>query len=309
LDKDYDLFISKCEAIKPEGYDISLFNKEDWQNNTLNVICPNHGLQKVNKTKFSSGSSCFKCGKDRASKVRTKSTEQFISEALSVHGDLYDYTNTVYKGARSKVEIFCKNKNKYFTVMASEHLCGSRCYCCFGNGSGYHSKTTSQFISEAEEVHGNLYDYSYVDYKRTNIKVCIKCNTSDIIFYQSPYSHLKGHGCNCCNKGTFNLQEPAHLYISYWKLGDKSFIKVGITSKDPHTRFLAQQKRTSFKGELIKEYDLPTGKIAQSIETEILRKFKRSYATPEEFPDGWTETIDISQLQNIVDFVEEQYKN
>ena len=307
-DKDYELFINKCESIKPEGYDLSLFTKEDWHSNNLKVICPNHGVQGVNKTKFSSGSSCFKCGKDRASRVRTKSTEQFVAEAIKIHGDLYDYTNTVYKSARSKIEIFCKNKNKYFTVGASDHLSGTRCYCCFGSGSGYTSKTTEQFIEEANEVHGNLYDYSNTNYERTNIKVCIKCNTSGIIFYQSPYNHLKGHGCNCCKKGTFNLLSPANLYISHWELDYKSFIKVGITNKDVRVRFLSQQKRTKFNGELVKVYPLETGAIAQSIETKVLRKFNRKYVTPDEFPDGWTETIDAAQLQNVINFVVEQIK-
>ena len=38
-------------------------------------------------------------------------------------------------------------------------------------------KTLEQFITEARAVHGGKYDYSKVEYKNTNTKVCIICPT------------------------------------------------------------------------------------------------------------------------------------
>jgi hypothetical protein len=60
-------------------------------------------------------------------------------------------------------------------------------------------KTREQFIKEAQDIHGNKYDYSEVEYKNTETKVKIKCNEiGHGIFEQSPKLHIKGSGCPIC---------------------------------------------------------------------------------------------------------------
>ena len=58
-------------------------------------------------------------------------------------------------------------------------------------------KTTSDFIEEARKVHGDKYDYSKVEYKNTDTKVCIICPKHGE-FWQKPYQHLQGNGCKTC---------------------------------------------------------------------------------------------------------------
>lgn len=38
---------------------------------------------------------------------KKKTTEQFISEAIKVHGDKYDYSKVEYKGCNTDVLIIC----------------------------------------------------------------------------------------------------------------------------------------------------------------------------------------------------------
>lgn len=38
-------------------------------------------------------------------------------------------------------------------------------------------KTTERFINEANIVHKNRYDYSLVNYKKSNLKIIIICKT------------------------------------------------------------------------------------------------------------------------------------
>ena len=59
--------------------------------------------------------------------------------------------------------------------------------------------TTEQFIKKAKEVHGDLYDYSKVDYKGSRTKVEIVCNTHGV-FEQRPDTHLGGAHCYKCGK-------------------------------------------------------------------------------------------------------------
>ena len=47
--------------------------------------------------------------------------DRFVEEALTVHGDRYDYNSTVYLGAKSKLEIRCK-EHGVFTQTAEHHL-------------------------------------------------------------------------------------------------------------------------------------------------------------------------------------------
>lgn len=59
-------------------------------------------------------------------------------------------------------------------------------------------KTTEQFIAEARLIHGDKYDYSKVEYKTANDKVCIICPIHGE-FWQRPYAHLNfKQGCRKC---------------------------------------------------------------------------------------------------------------
>ena len=58
--------------------------------------------------------------------------------------------------------------------------------------------TKEQFIKKAKLVHGNDYDYNFVEYKNNKTKVKIKCNTCKNIFEQRPNNHLNGQNCPFC---------------------------------------------------------------------------------------------------------------
>lgn len=59
--------------------------------------------------------------------------------------------------------------------------------------------TTEEFIAKAKTVHGDKYDYSKVEYKRGNKKVCIVCPAHGD-FWQTANSHLCGRGCPDCSR-------------------------------------------------------------------------------------------------------------
>ncbi len=60
--------------------------------------------------------------------------------------------------------------------------------------------TTNEFIEKAKQVHGDKYDYSKVEYKGANDKVCIICPEHGE-FWQTPSNHVRGQHCpKCCYK-------------------------------------------------------------------------------------------------------------
>lgn len=59
-------------------------------------------------------------------------------------------------------------------------------------------KSTEEFVIDAKDKHGDLYDYSRVQYKGKDVKVDIICKFHGI-FSKSPHNHIKGQGCPTCN--------------------------------------------------------------------------------------------------------------
>ena len=60
-----------------------------------------------------------------------KSSNEFVGMALSIHGDNYDYSQTVYVNAKTKVKIKCNRCNHSFFQLPRGHLYEkSGCPCC-----------------------------------------------------------------------------------------------------------------------------------------------------------------------------------
>jgi hypothetical protein len=126
-------------------------------------------------------------------------TAEFISNAVSVHGDRYDYSNVEYINTHTLVVIGCRIHGMFKQVPVS-HKQGIGCAkCAFDN----HRTTLLRFIEQSRLVHNNLYDYSKVDYIDTKTKVIINCFTHGI-FKQKPNDHLSGVGCAKCSDNSSN---------------------------------------------------------------------------------------------------------
>ena len=76
------------------------------------------------------------------------------------------------------------------------------------------TKTTEQFIGEANEIHNDKYNYSKVLYKKTHEKVIITCPIHGD-FEQSPANHLRKHGCDKCadKKKSINQRKTTEQFI------------------------------------------------------------------------------------------------
>lgn len=77
--------------------------------------------------------------------------------------------------------------------MPNSHLSGCGCPKCANN----YVTTTEEFIEKAKIKHGNLYDYSLVDYNKNKKHVNIICLVHGS-FLQIPNTHLLGCGCPKC---------------------------------------------------------------------------------------------------------------
>ncbi len=120
-------------------------------------------------------------------------TSEFIARARIVHGDKYKYEFVDYQSTHTKVTIFCPNHSLFIQTPA-HHLRGNGCPVC----AGVDKSDTFSFVSQAKIVHGDVYDYSHVDYVNARTKITIKCKKHGS-FTQTPTHHLSGNGCPCCS--------------------------------------------------------------------------------------------------------------
>ena len=125
--------------------------------------------------------------------------ETFIKKAINRFGDIYDYSKAEYINARTKMEIICPIHGSFFQTRLDHLRATKGCSKC---GNKLQSiallSNGEEFVKKAKEKHGDLYDYSAVDYVNSRLKVEIKCQHHGV-FFQSPKAHLRAIvGCEKC---------------------------------------------------------------------------------------------------------------
>ena len=125
--------------------------------------------------------------------------EKYIEKCKSVWGDAYDFSKTVYTKATDKVVVTCR-KHGDFEIEARQLYRGHGCYLCGKeNAASKRFATKDNFIEKASNIHKGKYDYSLVNYTRSNQKVKILCPKHGV-FEQKPNDHLSGRGCPKCKR-------------------------------------------------------------------------------------------------------------
>lgn len=182
--------------------------------------------------------------------------EQFIKQSIKKHGNKYDYFLSQYKNARTKIIIICKEHGK-FLQLAANHIRGSGCQECARKIYGtYRKSNTKDFIRNSKNIHGEKYDYSFVNYVNSDLKVKIICKQHGI-FLQTPKHHLLDKsGCPKCRiKWGIGLytnklfqKHPelkniiGNFYIVKFISNSENFYKIGITKNKLSQRFAGYKK-------------------------------------------------------------------
>ena len=120
---------------------------------------------------------------------------QFIEKAYKKHGNKYNYSLVEYKSAHINIKIIC-SKHGIFEQKPGRHLLGHGCSEC-----RYDLKrlTKDEFIEKSIKFHGEIYDYSLVEYKNNSTNVKIICPKHGI-FEQRPANHINGQQCPHCEQ-------------------------------------------------------------------------------------------------------------
>lgn len=122
---------------------------------------------------------------------------EFVFKSVQLHSNKYSYEKSIYINNKVKIEITCNLHGSFFQK-PNDHLMGHGCPSCKAlHVANHQRKLIDVFISQANEIHGNIYNYSQIKYINRNVKVEITCSKHGT-FMQSPQIHLRGHGCSRC---------------------------------------------------------------------------------------------------------------
>ncbi len=268
-------FVLRSRIAHGDRYDYSMTIYEGFSNKVL-IKCKEHGIfEQYPADHYNGRNGCRKC-----SKILTRKKEEFIQKAILIHGDLYDYSETVYKGTKQLVKIICKIHGD-FHVLPYNHLKGNTCKECSLESRKF---TTEEFILRSQEIHGNRYDYSQFQYMGYHRRSTIICNEHGV-FLQSPEVHYRGSGCSACR----NSMSKGEEFILLW-LNSKSIAYEREKSFD----------NLSFKKKLQFDFYLPEYNVIIEFDGE-------HHYLPILYNDTLAEAIERFELVKIRDNIKNKY--
>ena len=207
-------FIKKAIMVHGDRYDYSktVYTKSSEK---VCVKCKEHGDFWQTASSHLRGAGCPKCAEGAGGRARLLFTrDEFIKKSREVHGDKYDYTNTVVGPKEGKVKIICPIHGE-FEQIARIHMEGGKCPRCRYEENGRKlSMGWNGFLERARKKHGNRYIYpEEFPYRNNYDKIPITCPKHGV-FWQDAAGHLVGHGCPECDKETHgNKSKPQEELI------------------------------------------------------------------------------------------------
>ena len=154
-------------------------------------------------------------------------SDDFFRKAKEIWKDEYDYSKVVYKDFETEVIIICKkNEHPDFEKKPKYHLNRknpSGCPIC-GRLRQIEKATKpfEDFLKDAREIHGNLYEYVKENYKNAKSDVQIICNVHGP-FLQPPDVHINHRaGCPKCRDELTGERSRLKYDEVFNRLNDKS---------------------------------------------------------------------------------------
>lgn len=259
LYKSTEYFINQAKEVHGDKYD---YSKSIYIKNSdkLEIICPEHGSFFQTPANHLSNHACKKCFNKKLSESIRFTNEEIIKKFRNIHGNIYDYSKFKYSKSKIKSTIICKLHGD-FLLDASTHIVGVGCAKCGREKATKSStKTINEFLFDARRIHGDIYDYSLINYKGVKDKVQIICKRCNHIFFQTPDGHCQGKGCrDCGNRNNYHKsnwikkakeREGIFYIIKCWNQNEE-FYKLGITYRSVKIRHNTHNMPYNY--EIIKE--------------------------------------------------------
>lgn len=201
-------FVEEARKVHGDRYDYSACDYKTARLK-LAIRCKIHGQFEQVPYVHLKGAGCPTCGKEAIGQAHRTSQQQFIEQVIAKYGEKFDYSQVRYVNAWTPVLIECPDHGAFSQTPAAHlHNTTYGCPKCASDDRSSRGRgpreprpqdrsNTAEFIERAMAKHSGKYDYSLVEYTKSNEKVTILCKAHGA-FQQDPSGHLAGRGCPKC---------------------------------------------------------------------------------------------------------------
>lgn len=182
-------FIDRATQSHGNTYDYSNTVYKNWTTK-VDILCKTHGVFTQRPGKHidpKSPTGCPKC----ANKQQT--TDDFIRKSQLKHGELYDYSKSVYVNDITKITITCKEHGDFKMLPSNHHSLGQGCTACYRiraqDNIGYYAEHLFTTKPETKTTPTTLYYVKMTSDTETFFKVGLTTvNPPHKRFYGVPYT-------------------------------------------------------------------------------------------------------------------------
>lgn len=225
-------------------------------------------------------------------------TEEFIARCRSHHGELFDYTKTLYTGKRKMITYTCRVHGEV-TQRAQEHMDGHGCLQCARDvrAESYRITLGTWIVRlEAKAPHVTIVSYGQLGYYSPVVFLCERHGEFTSTFGaidRTDYVCAK-----CANadssRHSRHASEDRAAYIYYVYIPSVNAWKIGVTSRSVQERFL------TLRAELLWQLEVPTEKLAYQIERVLLDRVTQYRVFPKgTIRSGSSELISVNIYNEI----------
>lgn len=183
-----EVFVERSRKVHEDKFDYTLTEYKR-SAGKVKITCPIHGVFEQVAADHLRGRGCNGCREDHP--------RNFLDKARDRHGDKYDYSKVRYVDGHKTVVIVCPIHGDFEQTPVNHVQYGCQ-KCGMEQAADSNRWTTEQFVEKARELHGDLYDYSLVDYKSSNEEVNLVCRVHGL-FSMRPANHIsQSQGCRKC---------------------------------------------------------------------------------------------------------------
>ena len=157
--KNIDWFIENSKNIHGNNYS---YEQTEYRNNKtkLTIICKLHGpFMQTPSSHINQQHGCPICGILKCSDHNRKLHDQFVCDAINVHGNKYSYELSNYQGNKTKVEILCEIHGSFFQRPKNHTTLKQGCPKCV---SSWYSKMENDWLTFIGVPEDRLYRNVYV---------------------------------------------------------------------------------------------------------------------------------------------------
>lgn len=274
-----------------------------WYNGTKTpciVECGRHGLFSVTRADriIERRLSCRQCFSEYQAEGATIADEDHVSRFMLsgqfAEGTVFERTNSV-----DYWKVWCPVCDMSYTAKPAKLRKGrSKCRC-----SPFYQMTEEDYLEGILKQCGiNGYEFlGWVEgyHQKGKTKLRLNCNLHGVWETTTAISLIGDHGCKACGQSC-----PEFAYIHIVKDGDVlRCIKVGVTI-DIDRRLWTQNNRNYLTLERYGAWKFEKYQDCLKAEKEALQLRTSRLVTKDEMPDGYTETLPLSKIDEVIEIYE-----